>query len=56
MLLITAINSVYGLTSAKFDNKFRDPRNADNIVAKRGHYSCRSKYAVQEKGFVVASY
>ena len=30
------INSVYGLTSASFDNPFRDPRNADNIVAKRG--------------------
>lgn len=30
------INSVYGLTSAKFDNPFRDPRNIDNIVAKRG--------------------
>ena len=31
-----AINSVYGLTSAKFENAFRDPRNIDNIVAKRG--------------------
>ena len=31
-----AINSVYGLTSAKFTNKFKDPRNDDNIVAKRG--------------------
>ena len=31
-----AINSVYGLTSAHFDNAFRDPRNVDNIVAKRG--------------------
>lgn len=31
-----AINSVYGLTSAKFDNKLRDPRNVDNIVAKYG--------------------
>lgn len=30
------INIVYGLTSAKFDNAFRDPRNVDNIVAKRG--------------------
>ena len=34
--LKTAINSVYGLTSAKFDNPFRDQRNVDNIVAKRG--------------------
>jgi hypothetical protein len=31
-----ALNIVYGLTSAKFDNPFRDPRNKDNIVAKRG--------------------
>lgn len=30
------INSVYGLSSAKFNNPFRDPRNVDNIVAKRG--------------------
>lgn len=31
-----AVNIVYGLTSASFDNAFRDPRNIDNIVAKRG--------------------
>lgn len=31
-----AINSVYGLTSANFDNPFRDIRNKDNIIAKRG--------------------
>lgn len=30
------INSVYGLTAAKFDNPFKDERNVDNIVAKRG--------------------
>lgn len=30
------INTVYGLTSARFDNPFRDNRNRDNIVAKRG--------------------
>ena len=30
------INIVYGLTAAKFDNPFRDVRNVDNIVAKRG--------------------
>lgn len=34
--LKTAINSVYGLTSAAFDNKLRDSRNKDNIVAKYG--------------------
>lgn len=50
-----AINSVYGLTSAKFDNKFRDPRNKDNIVAKRGAlFMIDLKHAVQEKGFTVA--
>lgn len=49
------INSVYGLTSAKFDNKFRDPRNKDNIVAKRGAlFMIDLKHAVQEKGFTVA--
>ena len=31
-----AINSVYGLTSASFDNPFRNPKNANNIVALRG--------------------
>lgn len=30
------INIVYGMTSASYDNKFKDPRNVDNIVAKRG--------------------
>lgn len=50
-----AINSVYGLTSAKFDNKCKDPRNIDNIVAKRGAlFMIDLKHAVQEKGFAVA--
>ncbi len=31
-----AINSVYGLTAARFTNKLKDPRNVDNWVAKRG--------------------
>lgn len=31
-----AVNSVYGLTAAHFDNAFHDPRNIDNWVAKRG--------------------
>ena len=49
------INSVYGLTSAKFENRFRDPRNKDNIVAKRGAlFMIDLKHAVQEKGFTVA--
>ena len=49
------INIVYGLTSAKFDNAFRDPRNMDNIVAKRGAlFMIDLKHAVQEKGYTVA--
>jgi len=49
------INIVYGLTSAKFENKFKDPRNIDNIVAKRGAlFMIDLKHAVQEKGFTVA--
>jgi len=48
------INIVYGLTSAKFDNAFRDVRNVDNIVAKRGAlFMIDLKHAVQEKGFQV---
>ena len=50
-----AINSVYGLTSAKFDNAFRDIRNIDNIVAKRGAlFMINLKHAVQERGYTVA--
>ena len=49
------INSVYGLTSAKFDNPFKDPRNKDNIVAKRGAlFMINLKGEVQKKGFTVA--
>ena len=46
------INIVYGLTSAKFPNKFRDVRNIDNIVAKRGAlFMIDLKNEIQEKGF-----
>ena len=49
------INSVYGLTSAKFDCKFKDPRNVDNIVAKRGAlFMVDLKFAVQNLGYTVA--
>lgn len=48
------INIVYGLTSAKFDNPFRDIRNKDNIVAKRGAlFMIDLKHALQEKGVQV---
>lgn len=50
-----AINSVYGLTSANFENPFRDNRNKDNIVAKRGAlFMVNLKHEVQKKGFTVA--
>lgn len=53
--LKTAINAVYGLTSASFENPFKDPRNIDNIVAKRGAlFMIDLRYAVQEQGFTVA--
>jgi len=53
--LKTVINSVYGLTSATFDNPFRDSRNIDNIVAKRGAlFMINLKHEVQERGFTVA--
>ena len=53
--LKTAINSVYGLTSAGFDNPFRDVRNIDNIVAKRGAlFMIDLKHEVQKRGFTVA--
>jgi hypothetical protein len=44
------INIVYGMTSAKFDNPFRIPKNKDNIVAKRGAlFMINLKNAVQEQ-------
>ncbi len=52
--LKTAINSVYGLTSAKFKHKLKDPRNIDNIVAKRGAlFMINLKHKVQEMGYTV---
>lgn len=53
--LKTAINSVYGLTSAAFENPFKDNRNIDNIVAKRGAlFMIDLKHEVQARGFTVA--
>ena len=49
------INIVYGLTSATFDSKFKDPRNKDNIVAKRGAlFMVDLQEAVEAKGYKVA--
>ena len=53
--LKTVINSVYGLTSAKFDNPFRDIRNKDNIVAKRGAlFMVDLAEEVKKRGYTVA--
>lgn len=50
-----AINSVYGLTSANFDNPFRDNRNKNNIVALRGALFMRTlQDEIKERGFTVA--
>ena len=46
------INSVYGLTSAKFDNPFRDVRNVNNIVALRGAlFMVTLKHEIIKRGF-----
>lgn len=53
--LKTAINSVYGLTSATFPNKLKDPRNEDNIVAKYGAlFMMTLQKEVEKRGFTVA--
>jgi hypothetical protein len=45
------LNIVYGFTAAKFDNPFRDMRNIDNVVAKRGAlFMIDLKHALQERG------
>ena len=50
-----AINSVYGLTSANFENPFRDVRNKNNIVALRGALFMRTlQDEIQKRGFKVA--
>jgi len=50
-----AINSVYGLTSAKFDNPFRDSRNVNNIVALRGALFMKTlQDEIVKKGYTVA--
>lgn len=55
MALKIAINSVYGLTAANFDNPFRDARNKNNIVALRGALFMKTlQDEIAEKGFVVA--
>lgn len=49
------INAVYGQSSAKYPNRFKDKRNVDNIVAKRGAlFMINLKHEVQKRGFTVA--
>lgn len=48
------INAVYGLTKAGFKNEFRDPRNIDNIVAKRGNlFMLVLKEQIEARGYKV---
>ena len=50
-----AINSVYGLTAANFDNPFRDIRNKNNTVACRGSLFMKTlQDEVCLRGFTVA--
>ncbi len=49
-----AINSVYGMTFSAFETKFRDQRNVDNIVAKRGAlFMINLKEEVEKLGYTV---
>lgn len=52
--LKVAVNSCYGMTSAKYENPFRDIRNKNNIVALRGAlFMVSLKHEVQNRGFTV---
>lgn len=49
------INIVYGMTSAPWPNKFKDPRNIDNCIAKRGAlFMIKAKHETLNKGYEVA--
>lgn len=49
-----ALNSAYGLSSASFKNKWRDPRNINNIVALRGALIMKTlQDEVEKRGFKV---
>ena len=48
------INIVYGMTSAPYDNKFKDPRNIDNCVAKRGAlFMMTLEKELEERGVII---
>ena len=49
------INAVYGQTKAGYECVFKDDRNVDNIVAKRGAlFMINLKHEVQKRGYTVA--
>lgn len=51
-----AINSVYGLTAASFDNPFRDRRNKNNIVALRGSLTMRTlQDEIESRGYQIVA-
>lgn len=51
-----AINSVYGLTAANFDNPFRDIRNKNNIVALRGALFMKTlQDEIESRGFEIVA-
>ena len=51
-----AINSVYGLTAASFENPFRDVRNVNNIVALRGALFMRTlQDEVTSRGYPIVA-
>lgn len=53
--LKTVVNAVYGQTKATYPCAFKDPRNEDNIVAKRGAlFMTLLKREVEKRGFEVA--
>jgi len=46
-----ALNTVYGFTSAHWENPFKDNRNVDNVVAKRGAlFMIDLKHALLKRG------
>lgn len=52
--LKTVVNSMYGLTSAGFDNPAKDPRNINNICALRGALFMKTlEDNVREMGYTV---
>ena len=49
-----ASNAVYGQTAASYPNVFRDPRNVDNIVAKRGAlFMINLRHEIERRGYTV---